>query len=634
MIAFYRIPSFFKGLYNATPNERAKYCIDAALDTFIDLPFLLMGAVILVTIYRFVGLMSSFKQSKKSKRVLTWECFVCLLLDIPAFSSFAFIYLTRYRLPVLRERQSDEKKKNNFLNFHTSALSQGLELFVDVLHMIISTPIIITLWRAPHLYSSVFIDIFYSEKFYRDEEEEEDRKLEMVSGEIFNERRAVIRGIIVQWFIDIIYIAIGLLSLWRIPRIVLHYMSIITNQEKAGSMRNKALEEFIQSILDVLAISGIILFIAPTFYRIPTLISRLRTEDKLYQLIVFSEVKGVIFDLPFIIMGVLSLWRIPVLIAKIWVWSREEYSTAEKRRELAKEQFIDALFDIPFVVSFVLMILSIMHIFTLYLLTKKYYKFKKEATQSSEKRDHFKFFRGKILKQLYLLPLQIPLIICTYLVTFTVYRIPITIETMKKIPGQKEPKKLAAKVILAQAISVPADIICLLFSVIITLTYYRVRDLRDIFKRRSLFTSSFEIKESLAIHKEIALVFWNVVKDIPLIILFLVSSITIWRVNHIWRAINNEPDYYKRLALLSTNALLTVSDIPCLACALLVLLSWRGKRMATIIKVAYMEGKLSIIHWSIFVEFYELILDYIHIALVPFTLWRIPVLIRNAMKVS
>ncbi|EFC37278.1 hypothetical protein NAEGRDRAFT_59810 [Naegleria gruberi] len=453
-------------------------------------------------------------------------------------------------------------------------------------------------------------------------------KVEVVGNEIFIQRRELIRDIFKNWIIDIAFICLGIMSLWRIPRIILHYLTIITNEEKAGSMRNKAMEEFVQSILDVVAITAMVVLVVPTLYRVGTTIKRIRTEDTLYQFIIISEAFAVLKDLPFILLGLLSMWRLPVIILKIWVFHKEEYETAEKRRKLALQQFLDAMIDIPFTISLVLMILSIMHIFTIFLLFRKYKKAKKEEKELGKQRELFTFFRGKVLKQLYLLPLQIPLIICTYLVTFTVYRIPITVTTMKSLVGQKEPKKLAAKVIVSQALSIPLDLICTVFSAIIVLTVYRIKDLVAVLKTHPVFKSTFAIREALEVHKQIALVFWNLVKDIPIIILFLLSSLTVWRIKHILRALANETDYKKRLILLGTNAFLTVLDIPCILCSALLLVSWRSKRVVNIITAAYVSGKLSEAHYSILLEFYELILDIIHIALIPLLLWRIP----NALK--
>ena len=640
LIAFYRAKYFIQEFakLDSEKSDRMKFCIKQASETFIDIPFILMGAILTCTIYRFIPVVKHYfskdTENKKSLRRIIYEHFCYFLLDIPAAISYGIIFMLRYRLPIVLKISNEEKEKGNFLHFHQTALIMAWETLLDIVHIILCTSVFVTLWRASHLYSAIFIDVFYTPKFFENQDEDNIKKMTLVEYETFKKRRAIARDILKNWIIDVAFIILGILSVWRIPRIALHYMTIITNEEKANSMRNKAMEEFIQSILDVLAISGLCMVLVPTLYRLPTLISRLKSkEDKLYQLIVFSEILETLKDLPFLVMGLFSMWRIPVIVLKIWLFNPQDYDTAEKRRNLAKEQFIDAMLDIPFIVSFILMILSIMHIFTLYMLTRKYFKFKKEETDMSKKRELFTFFRGKILKQLYLLPLQIPLIICTYLVTFTFYRIPITVTTMKKIPGQKEPKKLAAKVIASQALSIPLDIITLLFSTIIMCTYYRSGELRNVFKTHSLFPSTFEMREAIEAHRLIALIFWDLIKDIPLILLFLISSITVWRIKHILRTLQNEKDYKKRLMLLGANALLTIGDVPCAICAVLVFFSWRAKRMISIIQGAYVAGKLSQVHFSIFLEFYEYLLDLIHIMLVPLLLWRIPVLIRNVMKV-
>ncbi|KAG2387990.1 hypothetical protein C9374_000840 [Naegleria lovaniensis] len=624
LLAFYRVKYFIQEFakLDSANSDRMKFCIKQASESLVDIPFILMGSILACTIYRFIPVVKHYfskdTENKKTLRRVIFEHFCCFLLDLPAVLSYTLIFMLRYRLPIAMKISNSQKELGNFLHFHHAVLWMAYETLLDIVHIILCTPVFVTLWRASHLYSAIFIDVFYTPEFFENQEDEDNmKKMNLVEYEIFKKRRAIARDILKNWIIDVVFIILGLLSVWRIPRIILHFMTIITNEEKAGSMRNKAMEEFIQSILDVLALTGLCIVLIPTLYRLPTLITRLRSkEGKLYQFIIFSEIVETFKDLPFIVMGLLSMWRIPIILLKIWLLHPQEYDTSEKRRNLAKEQFIDAMLDLPFVISFILMVLSIMHIFTLYMLTRKYFKFKKEETDISKKRELFTFFRGKILKQLYLLPLQIPLILCTYLVTFTFYRIPITITTMKKIPGQKEPKKLAAKVIVSQALSIPLDIITLLFSTIIMCTYYRS-------DQRSHSSSPIDCSNILGSHQRY-----------PLLVLLVISSITVWRIRHILRALQNEKDYKKRLVLLGANALLTLGDVPCAICALLVLFSWRAKRMVSIIHGAYVAGKLAQVHFSIFLEFYEYVLDLIHIMLVPLLLWRIPLLIRNVMKME
>lgn len=100
----------------------------------------------------------------------------------------------------------------------------------------------------------------------------------------------------------------------------------------------------------------------------------------------------------------------------------------------------------------------------------------------------------------------------------------------------------------------------------------------------------FTLKSILSMQIEIYRLFWHLIRDIPILILIIVSSFTIWRIGFISKLFKEEKDYNKRLIALCLSSILTLLDIPMIVVCLLLLISWRSSNMYTILhQVRYCE---------------------------------------------
>lgn len=258
--------------------------------------------------------------------------------------------------------------------------------------------------------------------------------------------------------------------------------------------------------------------------------------------IVFKEAREQIYDIPFIIISFLTLWRLQYLIYSILF----HYSSAIERRKACVYHAKQALLDIPFVISILLMIVSVLHILSLFILYREY----KSSIQMIRKRslrsdnDESKTeepisteeqvtnrCRISCIKTALPIPLQLPILLCAYFVIFSVYRVPISIRMIKNSMITK--KKIMAKIIIIQASCIILDIISLLISSIVMITICRAPYLLNTIKTEIWFIESFNFKEAIAIHRKALLVFFDLIKDIPLIILVVFSSFAVWRIGYI-----------------------------------------------------------------------------------------------------
>jgi hypothetical protein len=75
----------------------------------------------------------------------------------------------------------------------------------------------------------------------------------------------------------------------------------------------------------------------------------------------------------------------------------------------------------------------------------------------------------------------------------------------------------------------------------------RAPSLIKIIKTETWFIESLNFKKVNIIHRKILLVFFDLIKDVPLIILIVFSSFAVWRIGYIRQLLANEKDFRKRM---------------------------------------------------------------------------------------
>jgi hypothetical protein len=571
ILAPYRIPKSVKSFYNSQVNNRRGIACQLFIDSIVDLPFTVMALVVIGTIIRSVPLYLNWKKhGDEYLRIVIFQQFVALLLDIPMACCMVLIGCTWYRFPMTMKKISENRQKMlttqttphgdiTCIVIHTTSFSMMKEILVDICHVILAIPIVVS-WRLLHfvrqLKSCTNADDF----------------------ERYIEYRNATTLVFYEWLMDVPYVIAGVCSLWRIPRII----SLIEKNSTAKAIRSTAFEQFVKALLDVPAVLCAIVLLGTMYRFFGIFRTKIEPSSMIssYQLKIFHQFWQLVLDIPAIICGILTLWRLPYLIYKA-----TKVDSGEKRRALAYRQLFETLIDIPFVLSVIILVLTIMHILSIIAYYSKYKRVCNEIEKNNgtdkEYGDAFWLFRKKIMYTVVQSPLHTPMIICSYLITFTGYRLMITLRMLKNAKSKKE----GAKVFFLQALSILADIVALPCGLILFVTYWRAKDLITILRTSSLFVESYSYKQTLATQIEIYKTFWYLVRDIPILLLIIFSSFTIWRIGYIARLLRGESDYRKRLIALALSSLLAMLDIPCLICTLVVLCSWRSKNMINLIAV-------------------------------------------------
>jgi NADH:ubiquinone oxidoreductase subunit 5 (subunit L)/multisubunit Na+/H+ antiporter MnhA subunit len=238
--------------------------------------------------------------------------------------------------------------------------------------------------------------------------------------------------------VDMFYYGLFVLTLWRMPIVLFKFLFDKNYRLNRKNTREEVVEQFNKTLIDLPVLISIVLILI-TVYRIFNLFNKIfKNENKeneesqkikneesqknqneksqknekekiKIQKIILLEAKNLIIDIPFIIMGILTIWRIPLLLKTIFSkTTTEEFKGSIERRSDALNTFIDTLIDIPFLLSFSVLVLSIIHIFTI-----------KELWKKHESRD----FRLMVIYTFLKIPFHFHVIVSTYFVLFTVYRI-------------------------------------------------------------------------------------------------------------------------------------------------------------------------------------------------------------------
>lgn len=125
---------------------------------------------------------------------------------------------------------------------------------------------------------------------------------------------------------------------------------------------------------------------------------------------------------------------------------------------------IEMLIDIPFVISVVLLVASIMHII---FLISGYKKAKKGDITT-------RHYRLKAITLAASLPLQVPFILCTYLIVLTGYRVKTTYRLAKQFRENRP------RILIYQTLALGADVGAVVCSFILGITVYRASELIEV----------------------------------------------------------------------------------------------------------------------------------------------------------
>lgn len=282
---------------------------------------------------------------------------------------------------------------------------------------------------------------------------------------------------------------------------------------------------------------------------------------------------------------------------------------ANDRRMSALYQMIQAFLDIPFVISFFLLSISLIHIYTI--------------RRAWEELD-MDGFRKTVIRNALKLPFHIPITICSYWILITGIRIPTTLRLIKKCKNIRE----IAMIMPQQAFMVFMDVIALIAALFTLATIWRAKIMWQILKENSLFIESFNIRECMSTHMKIFRTSLHFLRDIPILILMIIASCSIWRVKFIYKIVQQEATYKHRLVLVGRQSYLAIADWIALPCAILCLLSWRTFNMQQHLRDTFKSGDLIMI----FKETKEVFIDLPYILVAPLALWRLPSLISELRK--
>lgn len=537
-ITIYRFKNFIIKFYNATPDNRAKLCGEEILEILIDLPFIILIILTLPFFWRYYFIWKNWNNKQPLRKCIYIE-FLNGVLDIPLFISVIVIFITQYRW---KDATAENKNQDYFQwKLHKIFLLNFIYIIRDVIvHAIFLPFVLLGFWRLSKFYEDYFktdyhkkshvlfdtfvevlIDYFHIvlsilsfhrlffiiyhvyqkkpqtrefviEQFYKTLID-----LPMVFCYIVllltyyrynnidnNNLHRTCFTQFIELLIDLPFIIIGILSFWRIYFIIKFN---IKGDKKAEETRKEALRQFGLFLIDIPCLLCFLSLLI-TFYRFFGLIKKLFNENEnTVHNIIFKEFIELLIDIPFIIMFILSLWRIPLIIIGGW------NQNAEERRSKSFEQFTLTLTDIPFIISLLLMTLSIIFIFNIFELFKK--------------RD----FRREIIYFGMKIPFQLHIILLTYLSPAVFWRFPLLFLILKNSKDSRE----RVKGILNHFIIGIFDIITLVFIFLNFLSFINFIPVIEILTKDSFFINSVELKDCLSTHFKVILLFIQFIKQIP-----------------------------------------------------------------------------------------------------------------------
>eukprot|EP01080_Neovahlkampfia_damariscottae_P012001 gene12001-5401_t len=591
-VGIYRIKSFFHSIFKLKLKDRRYFCFIEIIEIFKDLPFIILFILLTLFPWRFYILYLK-KKSKDSFRILIFIQFCRGLFDYILIFCSIIIFITRYRWNYFLKQIS--KKESFIWKDHFYSISNLFFILRDIIcHTLFLFPILISIYRLRSLYLKWKLLNFHKK-----------------SDLIFNQ--------FIQVLIDIPFLILFLLSLWRMILIlkfvfkidfepivnvnendeeeeeVNHQLVTLMNQNDLlyyRKIRNEIIHQFLLTLFDLPTLLFLfILFIS--IYRMWNLIKYLKKEKdfKNYNHIIFVEFLNLLFDIPYFILSFLSFWRI-ILILK-YLLKKDEIKENELKNEI-KHQFTLFLMDIPSILILIILLISFYRIINL-------------INRLKETFIHQVIF-NEFIEFLNDLPYIFISILSFYRIIIILFKIFKNNDNNSAI----ERRRIASHEFKLFLLDIPS--IFVIF--ILLLSFYRIINLINQLK------ISFE-------HETIFNEFIDFLKDLPYI---FIGVLCLWRIPVIlYKIIKNQNDStIQEKRMISLNQLyFTLLDIPAILFSIILTLSIY--RLFSLVSQSKKGREGTTYHFIIFQEFLEFLIDIPFIFIGVLTLYRLPILIYNIL---
>eukprot|EP01133_Synstelium_polycarpum_P004359 gene4359-5090_t len=357
-----------------TEFEKAKNMDEHTLDLFVNIMGALLDLIVIIiftifvvcTLYRlyFAARALIRKTHDHSARLYAFYCVLFVLYDVVVLFCAIFVLLTVFRVP----RAWSKMMARGFYRYNVIIPVQFLRLMRDLPFILMGLFITILVWRAPFMLRDVFATPRGHDK-----------------------RRAVLRhfGMLFVDLIDTPFVLASLIifiTVWRAP----YFIRAFPKGSARSEQRRYVLRQFLWLMLDIPSTIALFLVII-TVYRAKATISSLKEhfsslstkssttpavatpsgpddEDNpaprqsadvatSWHSIVGKQFLLLIIDIPFPILLLLTLWRLPILVGRL----KEIDDPTRKylqRRLLILRYLLYVLFDILCLVPLLLILVT------------------------------------------------------------------------------------------------------------------------------------------------------------------------------------------------------------------------------------------------------------------------------------
>ncbi|KAN0016295.1 hypothetical protein ACTFIU_006259 [Dictyostelium citrinum] len=459
ILAPWRIPKsiqeFKKGV---TQGEKFGKFFVQELNALLDLGVILVCTPLIVTLYRIPVYIYKFRQtdlsSARERRIEALFQTLFIIVDFFILLFSIFILITIYRVPRTIRKIIDAPYR-----YYEKITIQFLKIWADIPFLLMGLIVTILLWRAPFMFTQM-----YRATTKRD-------------------RRSIIKRHFLWLWIDILDLPfvlssfIILLTLWRSYAFVCGFITMDTRKKQ----RIFVIKQIFYWLMDIPTFIGLLL-ITITIYRLPKTIRLLR-----------SYFKYTTFDID---------------LSK----SQSSSSTTTNSRRDAYNFEDPQVPPIPSEEENEDNPTPVIHNNS-----SKSNNNNNNNNNNQVEEERFSSWRKVVLSQLLLLLIDIPFPI---LILMTMWRLPILIKRLKEINDPIRKYSLRRLLILRYVLLTSLDIVCLVPTLFILLTGWRIPSFISMVKQYQRGDNE---------HRLLGLLFWDTLVDIPFVLMGLISMPFLWR---------------------------------------------------------------------------------------------------------
>eukprot|EP01125_Pyxidicula_operculata_P000552 TRINITY_DN1055_c0_g1_i4.p1 TRINITY_DN1055_c0_g1~~TRINITY_DN1055_c0_g1_i4.p1 ORF type:complete len:1417 (+),score=252.45 TRINITY_DN1055_c0_g1_i4:39-4289(+) len=481
-------------------NEYRKRVLKGALWSCCDILIMILCLITVIpTLYRIPFLcMVLYRNTIHDRRAhVVFQC-LCIFVDIITLILGSFVLLTVYRIfEVIKEQgtsriqfgQVDDRGKTQGVDLQLDIMLQGVKVIGDFPFLLMAIITTLCVWRAPFMWIE-----------WRDSSRPSEKRKVV----------AIHFGLLFLDFADLPFIICSLILLltgWRAPALIKELKSDWDEKKDKGrmtarnSMRLTAITQFLYWLADF-PTSIAFFIVVITGYRAKdtiTLLDKLRknyfggsadgnnannnnnnNDDEnpapketganawSWHTIVWKQFALIMLDVPFPILALLTLWRLPWLIMKLY----NECDNASERRIAVLKYLLKTMIDIPCALLFVLLCLS-------WRITGVVDLFKNYKTGDNEHKALFFLFLEFVI--------DLPFFLLAVLLTPFLWRsIPMVMAFFGLMPGVKLPaeeeRAWFRRILIASLFGVALlDVLFVFLTILSFLLFWRVPSLVEFF---------------------------------------------------------------------------------------------------------------------------------------------------------